>query len=57
MSAGAFAWALALSVGRALWGRATRERGRLSERRATVITVGTLALALAALTLTLLPPS
>jgi len=55
ISAGSFAWALAMSVGRALWRRAPRERGRLSPRRAAVMTAGTLALALAALVLALVP--
>jgi uncharacterized membrane protein YidH (DUF202 family) len=57
ISAGAFAWALALSVGRTLWGKAHSERRRLSSRRALVITVGTLALALAALALAFIQPS
>lgn len=55
ISAGAVAWALALSVGRTLWSGAQR-RTHLSSRRAAVITVGTLALALAATALTLLSP-
>jgi hypothetical protein len=57
ISAGSFAWAFALSVGRTLWGRTTEERGVLSARRAVVITAGTLALALAALALALVQPS
>jgi Domain of unknown function (DUF202) len=57
ISAGAFAWALALSVGRTLWGSAHSERGRLSSRRALVITVGTMALAVAAFALALFSPS
>ena len=57
ISVGSFAWALGLSVGRAWWSRATRERGGLSPRRAAVITAGTLALSGAALALALLPPS
>jgi Domain of unknown function (DUF202) len=57
ISAGAFAWALALSVGRKLWGKTESERTLLSSRRALVITVGTLALALAAFALALFTPS
>jgi hypothetical protein len=57
ISAGSFAWAFALSVGRTLWGRTTEERGVLSARRAVVITTGTLALALAALALAFVQPS
>jgi hypothetical protein len=48
ISAGAAAWGLALLAGRAAAGG---ERRRLSTRRAGAITVGTLALALAALIL------
>jgi uncharacterized membrane protein YidH (DUF202 family) len=57
ISAGSFAWALALSVGRTLWSRTPGIRGRLSSRRAAVITAGTLALALAAFALALVPSS
>ncbi len=55
ISAGSFAWALALSAGRALWRRAPAGRECLSPRRAAVMTAGTLALALAALALALFP--
>jgi uncharacterized membrane protein YidH (DUF202 family) len=57
ISIGAIAWALALSVGRALWSRAPAQRHHLSSRRATVITAGTIALSLAALVLALFPPN
>lgn len=56
ISIGAIAWALALSVGRALWSRAPLERHHLSGRRAAVITAGTIALSLAAFVLALFPP-
>jgi hypothetical protein len=57
ISAGALAWGLALTVGRALWSRSNGPRWGLSPRRAAVITAGTLALALAALALALVPPT
>jgi uncharacterized membrane protein YidH (DUF202 family) len=57
ISVAAVAWALALSVGRALWSRTSPRRAHLSSRRAAVITAGTLALALGALALALLPAS
>jgi uncharacterized membrane protein YidH (DUF202 family) len=57
ISAGSFAWALALSVGRALGSRTAGRRPCLSSRRAAVITAATLALAVAALALGLAPPS
>ena len=57
ISVGALAWGLALTVGRALWGRGDGPRVGLSQRRAAVITAGTLALALAALALALIPPT
>jgi|HubBroStandDraft_4_1064222.scaffolds.fasta_scaffold267905_3 hypothetical protein len=57
ISAGSFAWALALSLGRALGSRALGARTGLGPRRAVVITAGTLALAAAALALALLPTS
>ena len=56
ISAGALAWGLALTVG-ALWSRSTGARWHLSPRRAAVITAGTLALAVAALALALVPPT
>jgi len=56
ISAGSFAWALALAVGRTLGGRTPGVRERLSPRRAAVITAATLALALAAFALALVPP-
>ena len=55
IAAGAFAWALALSLGRTLGSRTNEARWRLSQRRATVITMGTLALGVAALTLAFVP--
>jgi uncharacterized membrane protein YidH (DUF202 family) len=57
ISVGAVAWGLALSVGRALWSRSSPRRTNLSSRRAAVITAGTIALALAALALAVLPSS
>jgi uncharacterized membrane protein YidH (DUF202 family) len=57
ISAGSFAWALALWVGRVQARVEPGQQRRLSPRRATVITAGTLALALAALALALAPPS
>jgi hypothetical protein len=57
ISAGAIAWALAFWVGRALWSGSVQRRTNLSPRRAAVITAGTLALALAALALSLISPS
>ena len=51
ISAGAFAWALALSLGRLVGGRKNEERWRLSPRRAVIITVGTLALGAGAVAL------
>jgi uncharacterized membrane protein YidH (DUF202 family) len=57
ISAGAFAWAFALSVGRSVFGGASPERAGLSPRRAAVITAGTLALALAGVALALVSPS
>jgi uncharacterized membrane protein YidH (DUF202 family) len=57
ISAGAFAWALALSLGRTVGSRADEGRRQLSQRRATVITVGTLALGLGALALAFVPPT
>jgi hypothetical protein len=57
ISAGALAWGLALTVGRALGSRRSGARWGLTPRRAVVITAGTLALALAALALALVPPS
>jgi uncharacterized membrane protein YidH (DUF202 family) len=57
ISAGAGIWALALLVGRTVLRRATGEGRRLSGRRASALTVGTLALALAAFVLGLFPPS
>ena len=56
ISAGAVAWALALWVGRTLWS-GTVQRTHLGPRRAAFITAGTLALALAALVLSLLSSS
>ena len=55
VSAGAVAWALALTIGRARRGTAPRRRRRLDRRRAATLTVGTLALALAGVTLAFLP--
>jgi uncharacterized membrane protein YidH (DUF202 family) len=57
ISVGSFAWAIALSLGRTLWRRSADQRGCLSPRRAAVITAGTLALALAAVALSLVSPS
>jgi hypothetical protein len=57
ISVGFFAWAAALFVGRTLWRRSAETRGRLNPKRAAVITAGTLALALAALALSLVTPS
>jgi hypothetical protein len=57
ISVGAFAWATSLFVGRTLWRRSAEKRGRLNPRRAAVITAGTLALALAAVALSLVTPS
>ncbi|HTT85767.1 MAG TPA: DUF202 domain-containing protein [Acidimicrobiales bacterium] len=57
VSAGAAAWALALTIGRVRRGTVSRSRPRLGPRRATAITVSTLALALAAVTLTFLTAS
>ena len=57
ISVAAVAWALALSVGRTLWGRAIPRHRHLSSRRAAVITGGTVVLALAAVALALLPTS
>jgi uncharacterized membrane protein YidH (DUF202 family) len=57
ISVASVAWALALSVGRLLWSRTGLTHNGLSYRRAAVITVGTLALAVAALALALLPTS
>ncbi len=57
ISAGSFAWALALSVGRRLGRRTPGVRAGLSPRRAAVITAGTLALAVAACALALVPAS
>jgi hypothetical protein len=56
ISAGAFAWAMAMSLGRIVGSRTNEKRWRLSQSRATVITVGTLALALAAVALAFVPP-
>jgi uncharacterized membrane protein YidH (DUF202 family) len=56
VSAAAVAWALALSIGRTLGKRTTAPR-HLSPRRAAVITAGTVALAVAAVALALLPTS
>ena len=56
ISAGAFMWAAALSVGRAV--RAAHDdRRALSRRRAMVMTTGTLLLAIAAFVLALLSPA
>jgi uncharacterized membrane protein YidH (DUF202 family) len=57
ISTGAFAWALALTVGRAASGRAAGGRRTLGIRRAGAITAGTLALAVTALVLAFFPPS
>ena len=57
MSAGAFVWALALSVGRAISRKTEPKRGRLSQGRAGAITVATLAIALGAFVLAFLPAS
>jgi uncharacterized membrane protein YidH (DUF202 family) len=57
ISVAAVAWALALSVGRTLWRRTRGDHRHLSTRRAAVITAGTVALALAAMALALLPTS
>ena len=57
ISAGSFAWALALSVGRTLWVGHRGCADYLSPRRAAVITAGTLALALAAFALSLVSSS
>ena len=57
ISAGAFAWALALSLGRTVGSRTNEGRWRLSQRRATVITAGTVALGLAALALAFVAPT
>jgi uncharacterized membrane protein YidH (DUF202 family) len=54
VSAAAAAWAVALTVGRVLRGP-VHQRVGLGPRRALVITVGTLALALAAVALAFLP--
>jgi hypothetical protein len=56
ISAGAFAWALALSLGRIFGSRTNEGRWRLSQSRATAITAGTVALALAAVALAFVPP-
>ena len=53
MSAGAVAWAAALSVGRAVSRRSDPLRPHLSYRRAGALTVGTLALAVAGIVLSL----
>jgi hypothetical protein len=55
ISGGAFAWAVALSVGRARSGTAARRR--LSPKRAAYLTAGTLALAGAGIVLALVTPS
>ena len=57
ISAGALAWGLALTLGRALGCRKEERRWHLSPRRAAVITAGTVALALAALVLAFVRPS
>jgi uncharacterized membrane protein YidH (DUF202 family) len=57
ISLGSFAWAIALSLGHTLRNRSIEARGRLTPRTATVITAGTLALAVAALALSLVGPS
>jgi uncharacterized membrane protein YidH (DUF202 family) len=56
ISTGAMAWGLALTVGRALGSRNKVPPAGLSPNRAAVITAGTLALAVAALALALVPP-
>jgi uncharacterized membrane protein YidH (DUF202 family) len=62
ISAGATAWAVVLWMGRAVSqrtgsGRAATDPRLMSPHRAAAITVGTLALALAALALSLFPPT
>ncbi len=56
ISAGALAWAVTLVVGRRA--STTRsERDRMSVRKAETLTIGTLALAIAAFVLALFPPA
>jgi hypothetical protein len=57
ISAGAFSWAMAMSLGRMLGSRTNEARLRLSPHRAAVITVGTVALAVAAAVLAFYPPN
>jgi hypothetical protein len=56
ISGGAFAWAVALSVGRARSGVSGVARGRMSPKRAAYLTAGTLALAGAGIVLALVTP-
>jgi len=56
ISGAAVVWALALTAGRAASGGAAGTGRRLSQRRASAITVGTLGIALGALVLAFFPP-
>ena len=57
MSAGAVAWAAAIWIGRTVSHRPGADPRLMDRSRAALITVGTLALALAAFALGLFPPS